>query len=167
MSYTEHIKYDELCNYLDSSKDNAEKMLRSCINKTNNSKNPGKRGSSNGTQVIEGFASDMGIDTGVSYIPPGECPVGHTNKNGECLQVCSHCKYNDKNGFFGDNITLQEEICGGPGLFYGVDKNGFIQCIPEKGATDNNLTNSITHTYNVDSSFTKKRNSIVKNILFI
>ena len=143
MSYTEHIKNDGLCNYLDLSKDKAEKMLLSCINNPGNINNPGKRGSSNGTQVIEGFASDMGIDSGVSYVPRGECPVGHTNYNGTCIQICSHCKYNDKRGFFGDQINLGERICGGPGLFNGVDKYGFIQCIPEKGATDHNLTNYI------------------------
>jgi|TARA_B100002051_G_C16695439_1_gene617866 hypothetical protein len=166
MSYTENIKHDELCNYLDFSKDNSQKMLLNCINQVNK-KNIVKldKGSVNGSQIIEGFASDLGIDSGVSYIPHGECPVGHTKLNNKCLKVCSHCKYTDKRGFFGNQINMGEHICGGPGLFNGVDDHGFVKCIPEKGATDNNLTNSINRFYNVDSSFTKK--NVTNNCLFL
>ena len=166
MSYTKNIKYDELCNYLDLSKDNSQKMLLNCINQDNHSVyHKINKGSVNGSQIIEGFASDLGIDSGVSYVPPGECPVAHTNIKGKCLKVCSHCKYTDKRGFWGDKLNMGEHICGGPGLFNGVDEYGFVKCIPEKGATDKNLTNSINKFYNVDSSFTKK--NVTNNFLFL
>ena len=54
MSYTKNIKYDELCNYLDLSKDNSQKMLLNCINQDNHSVDHKiNKGSVNGSQIIE------------------------------------------------------------------------------------------------------------------
>jgi hypothetical protein len=159
MSYTKFIVDDGTCNYLDSQNDSANKMLRSCINRDYKQVNVPlnvSKGSVNGSAIVEGFASDMGIEIGVSYVRGGICPDSYTRAdNGECHKVCSHCKYNDQRGFYGDGLSMGEQICGGHQLFTGVDKRGFIKCIPNKEAKDDHLTNTITKTYNVDSSFTQ------------
>ena len=164
MSYTKFMVDDETCNYLDSQNDISSKMLKSCINRTYKQKVPlnGSKGSVNGSAIMEGFASDMGIEMGVSYVPEGICPDSYTRtNNGDCKKVCSHCKYNDQRGFYGDGMTLGEQICGGRQLFTGVDERGFVKCIPNKEAKDNHLTNTITNTYNVDSSFTEDHVSLL------
>ena len=130
MSYTKFIMQDAVCNYLNADVDRSEKMLLSCINYD---KFPLPsipvditRGTCNGQQIVEGFSSDMGLG-GVNYVEDNKCPVGHTKVGEKCMQVCTHCTYEDEKGYFGDN-QVSNDICGVTGLFDGIDYNGYVKC---------------------------------------
>ena len=131
MSYTKYQIKDLNCNYLDASQNNAEKMLLSCINYQNYNEskknNIINESTLNGTSLIEGFTSDMGL-SGISYVPNNECPMTFTKVNNECHKVCHNCKYTDKDGFFGTSYSQSNNICGPYGTFNGISNNGFIHC---------------------------------------
>ena len=130
MSYTKFIMQDAVCNYLNAEVDKSEKMLLSCINYD---KFPLEsipvditKGTCNGQEIVEGFSSDMGIG-GVSHVEGNKCPVGHTKVGEKCMQVCTHCTYEDEKGYFGDN-QVSNDICGVTGMFDGIDYNGYVKC---------------------------------------
>ena len=130
MSYTKYIMQDAVCNYLNADVDKSEKMLLSCINYD---KFPLEtipvditKGTCNGQEIVEGFSSDMGIG-GVSHVEGDKCPVGHTKVGEKCMQVCTHCTYEDDKGYFGDN-QVSNDICGVTGMFDGIDYNGYVKC---------------------------------------
>lgn len=89
MDYTKRILHDLECNYLDLSKDNANNILKECINKPFQ-----KKIKTENINSIEGFAADY--SSGVRYIPDGKCPDGYTKNNDGCYQVCKSCNYSDK-----------------------------------------------------------------------
>jgi len=130
MSYTKFIMQDAVCNYLNADVDKSEKMLLSCINydKFPLDTIPADitRGTCNGQEIVEGFSSDMGIG-GVGYVEGNKCPVGHTRVGEKCMQVCTHCTYEDEKGYFGDN-QKSNDICGVTGMFDGIDYNGYVKC---------------------------------------
>ena len=84
------------------------------------------KGTCNGQEIVEGFSSDMGIG-GVSHVEGDKCPVGHTKVGEKCMQVCTHCTYEDDKGYFGDN-QVSNDICGVTGMFDGIDYNGYVKC---------------------------------------
>ena len=158
MSYTKYIKQDAACNYLNLEVDNANKMLLSCINKN---KYPGldtpvdiTSGTCNGKEIIEGFSSDMGLG-GVNYVENGKCPVGHTKMGEKCLQVCTHCNYEDDKGYFGD-IKPTMDICGSDSIFDGIDYNGFVRCNTNPYIERKKELSIVEFKgYNADSTFDK------------
>jgi len=130
MSYTKYILKDLNCNYLNLEKQNSDKMLLSCINHqyiNESKKNNITESTLNGSSLIEGFTSDMGL-TGISYVSNNECPMTFTKVNNECHKVCHDCKYTDKDGFFGTSYSQSNNICGPYGSFNGISDNGFIHC---------------------------------------
>ena len=149
MSYTKHIVKDGLCNYLDLSEKNSHMMLLSCINFDQKKENITNKSIHNvnqstfpGTEILEGFSSDMGIN-GVSYVPDGQCPVGHTKVGDQCHQLCRGCNYTDEKGIFGSSHLSSFNICGQNGVFNGLDMNGQIQCSLKKN-NENNENNILS-----------------------
>ena len=158
MSYTKYIMQDAVCNYLNADVDKSEKMLLSCINYD---KFPLEtipvditKGTCNGQEIVEGFSSDMGIG-GVSHVEGDKCPVGHTKVGEKCMQVCTHCTYEDDKGYFGDN-QVSNDICGVTGMFDGIDYNGYVKC---KRTTylekTTGVQNKCPQGYLADSTFDK------------
>ena len=67
--------------------------------------------------IVEGFSNELPKDWYYDRIEcpssvEGEkvCPEGYSNINGECIQVCTHCKYTDSSGYFGNCIKGKENV---------------------------------------------------------
>lgn len=91
------------CGYLDLQNQSSINMLKPCINKiVKHNIQMDTRG------VIEGFTENIECP----IIKEGEkiCPDSYSNINGECVQVCRGCNYNDLSGYFGTCQTDGRKI---------------------------------------------------------
>ena len=52
------------------------------------------------------------------------CPDSFSNINGECIQVCRGCDYNDKKGYFGNCNPVKEEEIKRINYIFNSDLNG-------------------------------------------
>jgi hypothetical protein len=127
---------------LDASKENANKMVLSCISseklrriypeyKRINSRNTLNMNNMN-KNLIEGFTVNNSL--GERFIPTGECPVGFKNINGKCEQVCVNCNYNENDDLYINNSSL----CNMDEYFDGIDNNGYLICKKQKNRDKNN-----------------------------
>jgi hypothetical protein len=141
MDYTENIKNDFDCNYINLNHKNSSQILLSCVNNPNKEYDcPIKRGSIN----IEGFSSDMS-SSGVYYVPKGMCPDGYEKEDNKCIQKAMGVIRNGDwqrshhHGEITHNQTNQNNfnVCGDGSIFKGIDSNGYISC--EMGDKKNNI----------------------------
>lgn len=143
------------CDYLDYNKQPASDMLLKCVQDKSSGYdlncseryNPSlddnrvndnfaiKRGVSEGlgdllsdSMGVEGFTDKIFITDngpGESNVPTGDCPEGYTEKNGQCVQVCTSCKYRD-------NMKSQQfneaDPCFPGGTYNGISNDGDLKC---------------------------------------
>ena len=129
MSYTNNIKNDLDCNYINAQTQNAFKMLSTCTSKYN------KRSSNNmdvlfiGNQNLEGYTNYTDNGPGANHVKPGACPDGFTKDKNGCRQVCTHCNYRDDEP---ESRYMNEyDICEPDGAFNGIDSHGNVKCKPK------------------------------------
>jgi len=122
MSHNESIKYHSECDYLDLQNQSSINMLNKCVGGITppmNNKGGGDIIEGYGDiiegygDIIEGYGDNNQWYTDRIECPSRkkgekECPDSYSNINGECVQVCRGCTYNDSKGYFGN--------CGGENI---------------------------------------------------
>ena len=146
MSYTNFIKNDKSCNYIDAQSQNAFKMLASCPSNYNN------RSSNNmdvmfvNNQNLEGFTNYTDNGPGKNHVKPGACPDGFTKDKNGCRQVCTHCNYRDDEPK--SRYMNEYDICEPDGAFNGIDSHGNVKCKPKENYKEDPLQYCADGTFN-------------------